>query len=226
MPGDARSVVSALGEHARELTRERLRIPLGRRDDEHGVVTGERAHDPFVLELVERPRDRRRRAELGLEDDDVSRRRHPAPELPQDRVQQLDRIRAPDDIREHVARTAQGIVGLLQSELSYVPRDGRLRDDAAGAGERVQKLELRANPLPGDDAFDQPMALGLAQLHISSIRMQVWWSPSLVEHEVMLRRLLWAAIHGAVAAAAVVVTRRVSAWIWRTLTGEEPPTKK
>jgi hypothetical protein len=56
--------------------------------------------------------------------------------------------------------------------------------------------------------------------------MQVWWSPGLVEHEVMLRRLLWAAIHGAVAAAAVVVTRRVSAWIWRTLTGEEPPTKK
>jgi hypothetical protein len=24
----------------------------------------------------------------------------------------------------------------------------------------------------------------------------------------------------------VVVTRRVSTWIWRTLTGEEPPTKK
>ncbi|MGZ4302331.1 MAG: hypothetical protein ACXVR9_14115 [Gaiellaceae bacterium] len=42
----------------------------------------------------------------------------------------------------------------------------------------------------------------------------------------MLRRLLWSAIHGAVAAAAVIATRRVSAWIWRTLTGEEPPTKR
>jgi hypothetical protein len=70
------------------------------------------------------------------------------------------------------------------------------------------------------------MPLRLAQLHISSIRMQVWWSPGLVEHEVMLRRLLWSAIHGAVAAVAVVVSRRVSAWIWRTLTGEEPPIKR
>ena len=117
-------------------------------------------------------------------------------------------------------------MGLLQPELSDVSRHGRLRDHAAGAGERVQELELRANPLPGDDAFDQPMPLGLAQLHISSIRMQVWRSPGLVEHEVMLRRVLWSAIHGAVGAAAVIATRRVSTWIWRTLTGEEPPTKK
>ena len=117
-------------------------------------------------------------------------------------------------------------MGLLQPELADVPRDGRLRDDTAGAGERVQELELRANPLPGDDAFDQPMPLGLAQLHISSIRMQVWWSPGLVEHEVMLRKLLWSAIYGAVAAVAAVVSRRASARIWRTLTGEEPPTKK
>jgi hypothetical protein len=64
-------------------------------------------------------------------------------------------------MREHVARTAQGIVGLLQPELSDVPRDGRLRDDTAGAGERVQELELRPDPLPGDDAFDQPMRSGL-----------------------------------------------------------------
>ena len=129
-------------------------------------------------------------------------------------------------MREHVARTTQGIVGLLQPELSDVPRDGRLRDDTTCAGERVQELELRADPLPGDDTFDQPMPFRLPQLHISSIRMQVWQGPGLVEHELMLRRLLWAAIHGAVAAAGLVVTRRVSAWIWRTLTGEEPPIKR
>jgi hypothetical protein len=70
------------------------------------------------------------------------------------------------------------------------------------------------------------MPLGLAQLHISSIRMQVWRGLGLVESEVMLRKLLWSAIHGAVGAVAVLATRRVSAWIWRTLTGEEPPTKK
>jgi hypothetical protein len=70
------------------------------------------------------------------------------------------------------------------------------------------------------------MPLGLAQLHISSIRMQVWRSPGLVENVVMLRRLLWSAIYGAIAAVAAVAARRASARIWRTLTGEEPPTKK
>jgi hypothetical protein len=70
------------------------------------------------------------------------------------------------------------------------------------------------------------MPLGLAQLHILSIRMQVWWSPGLVENEVMLRRLLWSAIYGTIGAAAAVAARRASARIWRTLTGEEPPARK
>jgi hypothetical protein len=56
--------------------------------------------------------------------------------------------------------------------------------------------------------------------------MQVWRSQGLVENEVMLRRLLWSAIYGALGAAAAVAARRASARIWRTLTGEEPPTKK
>jgi hypothetical protein len=56
--------------------------------------------------------------------------------------------------------------------------------------------------------------------------MQVWWAPGLVENEVMLRRLLWSAIYGTIAAAAAVAARRASARIWRTLTGEEPPTRK
>ncbi len=56
--------------------------------------------------------------------------------------------------------------------------------------------------------------------------MQVWEGPGLVEHGVMLRRLLWSAIYGAIGAVAAVAARRVSAQIWRTLTGEEPPTKK
>jgi hypothetical protein len=56
--------------------------------------------------------------------------------------------------------------------------------------------------------------------------MQVWQSPGLVENEVMLRRLLWSAIYGAIGAAAAVAARRASAQIWRTLTGEEPPTRK
>jgi len=42
----------------------------------------------------------------------------------------------------------------------------------------------------------------------------------------MLRRLLWNALYGGIAALATLVSRRTAAQIWRTLTGEEPPTKK
>jgi hypothetical protein len=56
--------------------------------------------------------------------------------------------------------------------------------------------------------------------------MQVWQSQGLVELEVMLRKLLWSALYGALAALATIVSRRAATRIWRTLTGEEPPTKK
>jgi hypothetical protein len=42
----------------------------------------------------------------------------------------------------------------------------------------------------------------------------------------MLRRLLWTALYGALGALATIVSRRTASQIWRTLTGEEPPTKK
>ncbi|HEY5661099.1 MAG TPA: hypothetical protein VIR59_09955 [Gaiellaceae bacterium] len=42
----------------------------------------------------------------------------------------------------------------------------------------------------------------------------------------MLRKLLWTGLYGALGALATIVSRRTAAGIWRTLTGEEPPTKK
>jgi len=36
---------------------------------------------------------------------------------------------------------------LLESELTNVARDGRLRDNATGIPKRVEQLELRADPL-------------------------------------------------------------------------------
>jgi len=42
----------------------------------------------------------------------------------------------------------------------------------------------------------------------------------------MLRRLLWSALYGGLAALATVVTRRTATLIWRTLTGEDPPVKR
>ena len=42
----------------------------------------------------------------------------------------------------------------------------------------------------------------------------------------MLRKLLWTGLYGAMGALATIVSRRTASRIWRTLTGEEPPTKK
>ena len=61
---------------------------------------------------------------------------------------------------------------------------------------------------------------------MASIRMQVCDIQGLVEIEVMLRKLLWSGLYGSIAAVATIVSRRTAARIWRTLTGEEPPTKK
>jgi len=42
----------------------------------------------------------------------------------------------------------------------------------------------------------------------------------------VLRKLLWSALYGATGAIATIASRRAASRIWRTLTGEEPPTKK
>jgi hypothetical protein len=56
--------------------------------------------------------------------------------------------------------------------------------------------------------------------------MQVSQGQGLVKLGVVLRKLLWSALYGAFAALATIVSRRAATRIWRTLTGEEPPTKK
>jgi hypothetical protein len=117
-------------------------------------------------------------------------------------------------------------VRLLEPELADIARDRGLRHDAAGLSKRVEQLELRANPLTHHDALDQALAFALAQLHTKSISIQVSESRSLVENESMLRKLLWSALYGALAALATIVSRRTASRVWRTLTGEEPPTKK
>ena len=41
----------------------------------------------------------------------------------------------------------------------------------------------------------------------------------------MLRKLLWSALYGGIAALATLAARRTATALWRTLTGEEPPVK-
>jgi hypothetical protein len=56
--------------------------------------------------------------------------------------------------------------------------------------------------------------------------MQVSKSRRLVENPLMLRTLLWKGLYGALSAVAIIVSRRAATGIWRTLTGEDPPTKR
>jgi hypothetical protein len=42
----------------------------------------------------------------------------------------------------------------------------------------------------------------------------------------MLRKLFWMAIFSSLSALAAMASRRVAAVVWRSFTGEDPPTKK
>ena len=42
----------------------------------------------------------------------------------------------------------------------------------------------------------------------------------------MLRKLLWSALYGGIGALATIASRRGAARVWKSFTGEEPPTKK
>jgi hypothetical protein len=42
----------------------------------------------------------------------------------------------------------------------------------------------------------------------------------------MLRKALWSGLYAVIGAIATIAARRTASRVWRTLTGEEPPTKK
>ena len=42
----------------------------------------------------------------------------------------------------------------------------------------------------------------------------------------MLRKILWSVLYGVLGALSTMVSRRTASKVWRTLTGEEPPTRK
>jgi hypothetical protein len=42
----------------------------------------------------------------------------------------------------------------------------------------------------------------------------------------MLRKVMWTALYVGAGALATVVSRRTASLVWRTLTGEEPPSRK
>src|SRR5207245_7331147 len=99
---------------------------------------GDRAHDARVLEAVDRARDRRRRSQLGLDDDDVLRGDRAATELGEHPCERVPWIRAPNRLRRDVAGPAEDVARLLEAQLTNVARDGRLRHLAARPIERIE----------------------------------------------------------------------------------------
>ena len=121
-------------------------------------------------------------------------------------------------------------MSLLESELSDVARHRRLRDDAARVRKCIDQLELRTDALSRHDTRNETLPVVLRErtnaLHPPRIFMQVSVSRPRETTNPMLRKLLWSALYGGFGAVATVVSRRGAAKVWRTLTGEEPPTKK
>src|SRR5918999_4212384 len=107
-----------------------------------------------MRQAVERPADRRRRPELGMDDDHVLRSRGVPPELGKHAAKRIAWIRAAY-VWQDVTRAAEGVVTLLEPELAEVPGDRRLGNTTARVGERVEELELRPDAFARDDARDQ-----------------------------------------------------------------------
>jgi len=63
-------------------------------------------------------------------------------------------------------------------------------------------------------------------LHTHSIEIQVSTHEPRDRIEAMLRKLLWTAIYGGLSALAAIASRRSAALVWRSFTGEDPPTRK
>ena len=137
-----------LAHRVRELGGERPRVLLVARDHETRVVAGERADDALVRGLVDRARDRRRGAELGVHDDEVLREAVRRPNC----VSTATSASCGSGRRRATGPAArsgapESVVDLLEPELADVARDRRLRDPAARGGERLRHLELRPDPL-------------------------------------------------------------------------------
>ena len=85
---------------------------------------------------------------------------------------------------------------------------------------------MTPDPLPRDDARDQPLALRLWQplLHVNNY---AGFGAGVAGKDLaMLRKLLWTGLYASFAAAATMAARRAASRVWRVATGEEPPTKK
>ncbi len=86
------------------------------------------------------------------------------PNCAEQRIERLARVGAALAVREDVAQRPEGIAGLLEPELANVARDGRLGHNAPDARQGGDQLLLRPDPQPLDEARDELLTVGLAQL--------------------------------------------------------------
>ena len=117
-----------------------------------------------MLEPVEGARNRRRRPDLGLDDDQVLSDDGAAAELVEQAVEDLARIDPALAVRQHITKPAEWVARLFEAELADVPRDRRLGDGAAGALERIEQLLLCAEPFALDETRHEALPFRLRQL--------------------------------------------------------------
>jgi hypothetical protein len=183
-----------------------------------------------MLDAIQRSGNRRRRAELRLNHDDVLGLDGPAAELRENGPERIARVAPAPPLRQHVARPPEHVARLLEPELADVSRDGRLGDLAAGAPERPLQLVLAPDPAATDYAGDQTLALVLRELpkllHKARITIQVSSKRRRGKQPKMLRKLLWSGLYAGFAASSALAARRAASGIWRLATGEPPPSKR
>ena len=162
--------------------------------------------------------------------DDVLRRHRAPAKLHQHGGERLARVSPTSAFRQDVARPAQHVQGLLETELADVARDRGLRDLAAGLPKRSLQLVLAPDPPPTDDTRDQTLPLGLRKLpnpvHGGENNLPGFRPQEGGKQPTMLRKLLWSAMYTGLAAGFALVARQGASVAWRLATGERPPEKR
>src|SRR5581483_5743143 len=164
-PAATRGARAAAAQRRSRGAPQPLRLQLGgelrardglARDEQHGVLAGDRPGDVRVARDVDRLRERARVAVRRRHDDEVAARLGRERPPPQRVGELLARARV---FRERVDEPAARMAHLDEAELVHVARDRRLHDLVTLAPQRVGELRLRRDRLGAHEALDRGVAL-------------------------------------------------------------------
>ncbi len=140
------------------------------RDEQHGVLAGDRPGDARMVRDVDRLGERARISVRRRHDDEIAARldrERPAPERDRERVVHPRLGRA----RRRVDEPAARVPDLDQAELVNVAGDRGLHDLVPGAAQCFGKLGLRSDRPLVDESKDRGMTLGAIHRAVTSLRI-------------------------------------------------------